>query len=86
MLEGQMLQGEVKGGEEDKGCASVLEVRGVWTRGALWVLWVPHGVCAPRRPCRCGRDGAAPGERGVGGSAWPPASPACVRCLLASRK
>lgn len=74
-------RGEVKGGEEGKGCTSVLEVCGVRTRGALWVLWVPHGVCAPHRPWRCGRDGAAPGVGVAGGSAWPPASCACVRCL-----
>lgn len=60
-------RGEVKGGEEGKGCTSVLEVCGVRTRGALWVLWVPHGVCAPHRPWRCGRDGAAPGGGGGGG-------------------
>lgn len=80
---------EVKRGEEIKGCASVLEVHaGYGPEGLCGFFGFPMGSVHHADPGGVGgtvlhREG---GGRRRGVSAWPPASSACVRCIVASRK
>lgn len=82
-------RGEVKRGEEIKGCASVLEVHaGYGPEGLCGFFGFPMGSVHHTDPGGVGGM-VLHQEVGVGEgreAAWPPASSACVCCIVASRK